>query len=153
MKALCVAAHRWMVLATLFWGAYAMAAQSEPGRKVSLGPFALNIHCSGRGTPLVVVEGGLGDFAFEWTLVQQSVERAHRICTYDRGGYGSSDMGPLPRTFAQLNLELHELLRAAGEKSPYILVGHSFGGAVVRSYAARYPDEVAGMVLAESVTE
>ena len=85
--------------------------------------------------------------------MQQRVEQRHRICTYDRAGYASSDMGPAPRTFAQLNLELHELLRRAGEKPPYVLVGQSFGGAVVRNYAASYPDEVAGMVLAESVAE
>src|SRR5205823_2783612 len=86
-------------------------------------------------------------------LVQQRVERFARICTYDRAGYGSSDSGPTPRTFAQLNLELHELLHAAGEKPPYILVGHSYGGAVIRNYPVRYPDDIAGMVLVESVAE
>jgi pimeloyl-ACP methyl ester carboxylesterase len=130
-----------------------MSAQAEPGRLVSLGRYSLNIHCSGHGSPVVVVEGGLGDFASDWDLVQQRVETSQRICTYDRAGYGSSEVGPMPRTFAQLNLELHELLRRAGEKPPYILVGHSFGGSVVRNYAAKYPDEVAGMILAESVSE
>ena len=100
-----------------------------------------------------MIETGLGEFASDWVLVQQRVEKATRICTYDRAGYGSSDSGPMPRTPAQLNLELHELLQRAGEKAPFILVGHSFGGMVVRSYAARYPDDVAGMVLAESVAE
>ena len=134
-------------------GVSPLRAQTEPGKRVSLGNYSLNIYCSGHGNPTVVVESGLGDFISDWALVQQRVERSNRICTYDRAGYGSSDPGPVPRTFAQLNLELHELLQRAGEKPPYILVGHSFGGPVMRNYAVRYPEEVAGMVLVESVTE
>ena len=128
-------------------------AEQEPGRLVRVGPVSLQINCTGAGSPTVVVETGLGDFAFDWKLVQERVERFARVCTYDRGGYASSELADVPRTFAQLNLELHELLRAAGEKPPLVLVGHSFGGAVVRSYAARYPDDVAGLVLVESVAE
>jgi pimeloyl-ACP methyl ester carboxylesterase len=128
-------------------------AQREPGRLVRVGGVELQIHCTGGAGPTVVVETGLGDFLSDWVLVQQRVEKFARICTYDRGGYGSSQLADVPRTFAQLNLELHELLRASGEKPPFILVGHSFGGAVIRNYAARYPSEVAGMVLAESVAE
>ncbi|HEU5451685.1 MAG TPA: alpha/beta hydrolase [Terriglobales bacterium] len=123
------------------------------GQAGSIGSVALQIHCTGRGAPTVVVETGLEEFAFDWTLVQQRVEKFTRICTYDRGGYGGSELDAAPRTFAQINLELHELLRAAGEKPPYVLVGHSFGGPVIRNYAVRYPEEVAGMVLAESVAE
>ena len=120
---------------------------------VDLGGHRLHILCTGTGSPTVVVENGLGDFSSDWILVQTRVEKFTRICTYDRAGYAWSDPGPLPRTYAQLNLELHDALRKAGEHGPFILVGHSFGGAVVRAYAAAYPAEVAGMVLVDIVHE
>ena len=101
----------------------------------------------------MVVENGLGDFSFDWTLVQSRVSRFTRICTYDRAGYAWSDSGPMPRTFAQLNLELRDALLTLGERGPYVLVGHSFGGPVVRSFAALYPKDVAGMVLVDAAFE
>jgi pimeloyl-ACP methyl ester carboxylesterase len=107
----------------------------------------------GQGSPTVVIENGLGDFSFDWVLVQTSVARFARICTYDRAGYAWSESGPKPRTFAQLNLELHDALTKLGERGPFILVGHSFGGPVVRNYASMYPKEVVGMVLVDSVQE
>src|SRR6266404_8156716 len=61
--------------------------------------------------------------------------------------------GPKPRTFAQLNLELHDALSKLGEKGPFVLVGHSYGGPVVRNFAATYPGEVAGMVLVDAAHE
>jgi len=109
--------------------------------------------CTGDGEPVVVVENGLGDFSSDWILVQSRVEKFTRICTYDRAGYAWSDPGPMPRTYAQLNLELHDALAKLGEHGPFVLVGHSFGGGVVRSYAATYPREVAGMVLVDIVHE
>src|SRR5581483_6031479 len=120
---------------------------------VDLGGHQLHVYCTGKGTPTVVVENGLGDFSFDWSPVQHRVETFTRICTYDRAGYAWSDPGPKPRTFAQLNLELHDALQKLGERGPYILVGHSFGGGVVRNYAATYRSEVAGMVLADIVPE
>jgi pimeloyl-ACP methyl ester carboxylesterase len=102
---------------------------------------------------VVVVENGLGDFSFDWVLVQARVARFTRICTYDRAGYSWSDPGPKPRTFAQINLELRDALRKLGEHGPFVLVGHSFGGPVVRQFAAAYRDATAGMVLVDSVFE
>jgi len=124
-----------------------------PGRLVDLGGHRLHVNCAGRGSPTVVVETGLGDFSFDWVLVQTRVARFARICTYDRGGYAWSDVGPMPRTFAQINLELHDALHKLGEKGPFVLVGHSYGGPVVRNYAAVYQPEVAGIVLVDSAHE
>lgn len=132
----------------------ANAAQPEPpGKLVDLGGHRLHVNCTGAGKPTVVVENGLGDFSFDWILVQSRVSRFTRICTYDRAGYAWSDPGPKPRTFAQLNLELHESLSKLGENGPFVLVGHSYGGPVVRSFAATYPREVAGMVLVDAAHE
>ncbi len=126
---------------------------APPGRLVDLGGHRLHINCTGRGQPTVVVETGLGDFSFDWILVQQRVSAQLRICTYDRGGYAWSDPGPEPRTFDQLNLELHDALARAGERGPFVLVGHSFGGGPVRTFAHRYRDELAGVVFVDIVAE
>ncbi len=123
------------------------------GRLIDLGGHRLHVNCTGHGQPTVVIETGLGDFSFDWILVQRRVEREMRVCTYDRGGYAWSDPGPQPRTFDQLNLELHDALARAGEHGPFLLVGHSFGGGPVRSFAHRYAAEVAGLVLVDIVSE
>lgn len=136
----------------------ALAAHAQPvpkptGKLVDLGGHKLHVYCSGHGRPTVVIESGLGDFSFDWTLVQDPVSRFTRICTYDRAGYAWSDPGPTPRTFDQLNLELHDALLKLGERGPYVLVGHSYGGPVVRNYALAYPHEVAGMVQVDAAFE
>ncbi len=135
-------------------GAVALADTSTPpGKLVDLGGHKLHVYCTGRGEPTVVVENGLGDFSFDWALVQARVSRFARICTYDRGGYAWSDPGPKPRTFAQLNLELHDALAKLAERGPYVLVGHSFGGPVVRNFAKIYPSAVAGIVMVDAAHE
>jgi len=123
------------------------------GTMVDLGGHRLHVNCSGAGSPTVVVENGLGDFSFDWVLVQTRVAKFTRICTYDRAGYAWSDPGPKPRTFAQINLELLDALKKLGEKGPYVLVGHSYGGPVVRSFAMTYPHDVAGMVQVDAAFE
>jgi pimeloyl-ACP methyl ester carboxylesterase len=129
------------------------ATPNPPGRLVDLGGHKLHVFCSGHGSPTVVVETGLGDFSFDWTLVQTRVAGFTHICTYDRAGYAWSDPGPKPRTFAQINLELHDALQKLGEQVPFLLVGHSYGGPVVRNFAAVYPHDVAGIVLVDSAVE
>jgi pimeloyl-ACP methyl ester carboxylesterase len=142
-----VAFLAWIVLAVV------LDIPAPPGRLVDVGGHRLHMNCSGQGGPTVVVETGLGDFSFDWILVQRRVESFTRICTYDRGGYAWSEPGPLPRTFDQLNVELRQALKAAGERGPYVLVGHSFGGGIVRHHALRHPSEVAGLVFVDIVAE
>jgi len=125
----------------------------SPGTLVDLGGHKLHVHCTGKGSPTVVVENGLGDYSFDWILVQEKVASFTRICTYDRAGYGWSDTGPKPRTFAQINLELHDALTKLGESGPFLLVGHSYGGPVARNFALTYPQEVVGMVFVDSAHE
>jgi pimeloyl-ACP methyl ester carboxylesterase len=100
-----------------------------------------------------VIENGLGDFSFDWILVQSRVSAFTRICSYDRAGYAWSDPGPKPRTFSQLNLELRDALSKLGERGPFVLVGHSYGGPVVRNFAATNTQGVAGIVLVDASFE
>ena len=100
--------------------------------------------------PLVILEPGIGDFSVEWSLVQPGVAKFARVCSYDRAGDGWSEMGPHPRTFKQIVYELHTLLDRAGEKPPYVMVGQSYGGWLVRTYRSSHPTEVAGMVLVDA---
>jgi pimeloyl-ACP methyl ester carboxylesterase len=124
-----------------------------PGRLVDVGGWRLHLHCTGDARPsqaTVILEAGLGDFSVEWSLVQPAVARFTRVCSYDRAGDGWSEIGPHPRTFRQIVYELHTLLERAGERPPYVMVGHSYGGWLVRQYQLTYALEVAGMVLVEA---
>jgi pimeloyl-ACP methyl ester carboxylesterase len=127
-----------------------------PGRLIDLGGWRLHLHCTGdakAGQPTVILEAGAGDFSVDWNLVQPQVSRMTRVCSYDRAGTGWSDLGPRPRTRRQITWELHALLEKAGVQSPYVLVGHSEGGLLVRTYATAYRSEVAGMALVDSGDE
>jgi pimeloyl-ACP methyl ester carboxylesterase len=120
-----------------------------PGRLIDIGTHRLHLHCVGEGTPTVVFDAALGGSSLSWRLVQPEVARVTRACTYDRAGFGWSEGGPLPRTAGRVADELHTLLHRAGVAGPYLLVGHSFGGLVMRLFAARHRREVAGLVLIE----
>jgi len=115
---------------------------------VSIGTHRLHIRCDGNGAPPVVFDAALGGSSLSWSLVQPAVARFTRACSYDRAGFGWSDAGPLPRTAGDIADELHQLLRAA-VPPPYVLVGHSYGGLVMRLYASRHRNDVAGLVLIE----
>jgi pimeloyl-ACP methyl ester carboxylesterase len=125
----------------------------EHGKLVDIGGYRLKINCVGTLSPTVVLESGLGDVSPEWERVQPGIAEFSRVCSYDRAGYGGSDAGPMPRTSAVIAKELHTLLQWAGEKPPFVLVGHSFGGYTVRVFNGRYPSEVAGLVLVDSPHE
>jgi len=129
------------------------AVPEPPGKLVDLGGHRLHVYCTGSGAPTVVVENGLGDYSFDWALVQARVSRFTRICTYDRAGYAWSDSGPKPRSFGQINFDLHEALAKLGEHGPFVMVGHSYGGPLVRNFTAVYRDDVAGMVQVDAAFE
>jgi pimeloyl-ACP methyl ester carboxylesterase len=123
------------------------------GRSVDVGGYTLNINCTGQGKPTVILESALGVPAIGWQSVQPEIAKFTHVCSYDRAGYGWSDPGPLPRTSMEIAKTLHALLQASGDQPPYVLVGHSFGGADVRVFSGLYPNEVVGMVLAETGLE
>jgi len=121
-----------------------------PGQLVDIGGYKMHIHCTGEGTPTVILDSGLGDTYVSWHKVQPQIAQFIRVCSYDRAGLGYSDSSPRPRTSKDIAEELHTLLHNAGVPSPYILVGHSLGGFDVSLFASLYRNEVVGMVLVDS---
>ena len=138
----------WMPCAAL--AAAGDELYAHPGRLVAIEGTRLNIYCVGSGSPTVVFDSGWEDWAPVWAIVQPRVAQWTRACSYDRAGAGFSDAGPMPRTSVRIADELHSALHNAGIEGPYILVGHAFGGDNVRTFAVRYMDDVAGMVLVEA---
>lgn len=139
----------------LFSFADARAAQLEatypaPGEMIDIGGYRLHIYCEGQGSPTVIMEAGLGNPGLAWTFVQPEVAKETRVCVYDRAGLGWSDPSPRERTAEVIINELHTLLDNADLESPYVLVGHSFGGLLMRLYAHMYPEDVIGLVLVDS---
>jgi pimeloyl-ACP methyl ester carboxylesterase len=116
---------------------------------VDVGSHRLHLICSGGGSPSIVFDSALGGSSLSWSLVQPAVSRMARTCSYDRAGFGWSDAGPLPRTAGRIAAELRALLERAGVPPPFLLVGHSFGGLVMRIFASRYRADVAGLVLVD----
>lgn len=106
---------------------------------------------AGSGCPAVVFESGIAATSQNWTALQRSVSGFARTFTYDRGGLGWSSPHKSSPTPSMLAPELHRVLQLAGVPPPYIMVGHSFGGLVVRRFAADYPGEVAGLILVDSM--
>jgi pimeloyl-ACP methyl ester carboxylesterase len=123
------------------------------GQLVQAGSIRMNIDCSGQGSPTVILESGSGGPSIDWLMVQPEITKFARVCSYDRAGYGWSDSGPKPRSSLQIARELKQLLRAAGEEGPYVLVGHSMGGYDIRVYTGQYPNDVVGMVLVDASHE
>jgi pimeloyl-ACP methyl ester carboxylesterase len=124
--------------------AYPMA-----GQLIDVGGHRLHLNCTGSGSPTVVLQPGAGEFSSNMGWIAPAVARNSRVCVYDRAGRGWSETAETPQDGLQIAADLHALLQRAGVPGPYVLAGHSFGGLYVLSYAARYPGDVAGMVLVD----
>jgi pimeloyl-ACP methyl ester carboxylesterase len=127
-----------------------------PGRLVDIGGRRLYLYGMGEkapGQPSVILEAGHSDWSHCWPKIQPEIARFTRVIAYDRAGFGWSDPGPRPRTPMQLVTELHDLLECAGEKGPFIFVGHSLGAALGRLFAGLYPQDVIGMIWIDSAHE
>ncbi|HEX7535750.1 MAG TPA: alpha/beta hydrolase [Dermatophilaceae bacterium] len=125
--------------------AYPMA-----GQLVDVGGHRLHLRCTGSGSPTVVLQPGGGEMSSNLGWITPAVARDTRVCVYDRAGRGWSEPADTPQDGNQIAADLHTLLQRAHVPGPYVLAGHSFGGLYVLAYAARYPDQVAAMVLVDS---
>ena len=129
---------------------------SASDRVVAATGLNLHVRCEGErtsGAPMVVLEAGAGNSANTWRDVFGPIAQFVRVCAYDRPGLGSSDPAPQPRAPLDIITTLHALLVSAGERPPYMMAGHSWGGEIVRLYATRYAAEVVGLVLIDSSHE
>jgi pimeloyl-ACP methyl ester carboxylesterase len=127
-------------------------AYPPPGRLVDVGGYRLHLQVTGepRGGPTVILDAGIGSCSAHWAWVQAELTPSLRVVAYDRAGLGWSDPGPRPRDAGRSAGELRAALRAAGLGGPFVVAGHSYGGLVVRAFADRYPEDVAGMVLVDA---
>jgi pimeloyl-ACP methyl ester carboxylesterase len=147
-----------LVILALFavGGGYERISQSTApavamrGQLVDVGPYRLHLQCHGSRGPTVILEPGAGGSAASMGLIAPAVARDSRVCVYDRAGRGWSGPAASPPDGAQIATDLHTLLNRAQVPGPYVLAGHSFGGLYVRTYAAKYPEQVAGLVLVDS---
>jgi pimeloyl-ACP methyl ester carboxylesterase len=131
-------------------GAVSASDPAAPGQLIDVGGHRLYLECEGRGAPVVVLQSGLGESSAYWERIATTVASATTVCRYDRAGHGHSDEVTTPQDGVAVAADLHTLLERAGLPGPYVLVGHSSGGPYVRVFAARYPDDVAGMVLLDA---
>jgi pimeloyl-ACP methyl ester carboxylesterase len=122
-----------------------------PGRLFETGDGQLHLNSIGAGSFIVIFEAGMASTSLSWSLVQPEIARIEQTASYDRFGFGWSDPAASTRDIEQVAREMHALRDRARLTAPLILVGHSYGGLVARAYAARYPNEVAGMVLVDPV--
>jgi pimeloyl-ACP methyl ester carboxylesterase len=121
-----------------------------PGRTYEVAGHRMHLDCRGQGGPTVVLFNGLGEFSGSWARITDEVGSTTRVCAFDRPGQGWSEEASSPQDGVTAAQDLHLLLATAGEEAPYVLVGHSTGGTYALTYAARYPEQVAGMVLLDS---
>ncbi len=129
-------------------------AYPAAGQMIEIGDHSLHVVRAGEGEGAsVVFENGPGGMALDWTLVQNELAGEATTVAYDRAGMGWSEVGPRPRDVATIVDELHTALAASQSPAPYVLVGHSYGGLIVRAYAYTYPEEVAGLVLVDAAHE
>ncbi|MFK7859902.1 MAG: alpha/beta fold hydrolase [Granulosicoccus sp.] len=124
-----------------------------PGEKVLIDDFRLHVSCLGDGDTTVLFEAGLGGSSMEWIPIQQKVAERARACIYDRAGYAWSDPSPNPSHAQSLSREADIMLDKIGADGPLLLVGHSFGGFVVRELALRREAKMIGMILVDASHE
>lgn len=123
-----------------------------PGQLIDVGNYRMHIACQGNASgPTVILEAGQGNSSSMWAWVQPEVAKLARVCAYDRAGIAWSDDSPNPRDAEHMAGELHALLTQAHIAGPYVLVAHSLGGLVTRVFAAQFPQDVAGVVLVDSM--
>src|SRR5271154_2439451 len=118
-----------------------------PGRLVDIDGHRIHVDVRGQGAPVVVLEAGIAASSLSWCLVQKRVAEFTTVVSYDRAGFGWSELASHRCSAIDSANDLAQLLERAGLPGPFVLVGHSFGGLIARVFEERYPDRVAGLVL------
>lgn len=134
----------------------AFVRPEAPGRLVDVGGRRLHLLCKGAAAgPTVIFEAGLSQYTANSTYgtAQDAIAPFARVCTYDRAGLGWSDPAPQGWTQAGMAADLRALLATAGEPGPYVIVAHSLGGLLARTYARSHPDDVAGLILLDASSD
>jgi len=134
------------------WARHRVAAEfPAPGKLVDIGERRIHLDCRGSGAPIVVFESGLDVYgSLSWSAVQDRVASNTRACSYDRAGIMWSDRASGARDGASIAGDLHKALQAAGEKGPYVMVGHSLGGPYVMTFTKEFGSDVAGVVFVDA---
>ena len=123
----------------------------EPGRLVDIGGRRIQLDCRGSGAPTVVFEAGLDALgSLSWSGVHDQVALTTRACAYSRAGVMWSDPSPGAFDAVRVAKDLHTALSAAGEKGPYVMVGHSLGGPYLLNFTGLYPADVVGLVFVDA---
>ena len=127
-----------------------------PGQLIEMRGFQMHLYCMGErreGTPTVILNASYPATVSSWVWIQPQVASVTRVCAYDRAGEGWSETSPEVPTLSQMAKDLASLLDASGETGPYLLVGHSWGGAVTRLFAVEHPELLSGLVWVEALPE
>ncbi len=127
--------------------------KQPPGDLYSLGRHRLHSLYEGDGEVTVLFEPGLGGSSLEWLPITESLKSKVRTCLYDRAGYAWSDPGSNPRHVVKLAYEARQLLGELKVDKKVILVGHSYGGLIMRQLASTMPDSVIGLILVDASHE
>jgi pimeloyl-ACP methyl ester carboxylesterase len=119
------------------------------GERIDIGGRSLYLDCRGEGQPTVVLEAGSGSDSGTWSAVIDALAATTRTCAYDRAGLARSDPTDR-RTLLDASTELRTLLSSAGEREPFLMVGHSLGGAFIRVFSSEHRTEVVGLVMVDT---
>lgn len=130
-----------------------LQAASPAPDTLKVGDYQVQVATLGAGSYTVILEAGFGRDLGVWRNVAPALAKSHKVIAYSRAGHGKSDPRPEAPTIAARTNELEQLIATAGLKPPFVLVGHSYGGFLVRSYAVRHPEQVAGMVFVDPSDE
>jgi pimeloyl-ACP methyl ester carboxylesterase len=122
----------------------------HPGRLIDVGGHQLQIHCTGRGAPLVVLEAPAAGLSASWGSVQAALDPITRVCSYDRAGLGWSERGDGPFEPERVPIELQALLANAGEQPPFVIAGAGMGAAFARAFAVSFSPAVRAAVLLDA---
>jgi pimeloyl-ACP methyl ester carboxylesterase len=123
-----------------------------PGILVKLPERTVHVHQLGAGTPPVILEAGISASSLNWSILQPQLAALTSTVSYDRAGFGWSTSTGRQCRLSQMADELHQWIDALRVPRPYVLVGHSYAAYILRVYAQRFPEELAGIILVDPLT-